>query len=93
MQDRGLPEASPPLFSSKALTVEASIEGALSADRLALEHVARIQVATDQAFRDLVRGGTTIWEAARYVDPVDSALRDFYREAGLRVDWKEAELS
>jgi hypothetical protein len=53
--------------------------------------VARIQVVADQAFRNL-REATTVWEAADYVHPVDSALRGFYREAGLRTDWKEVKL-
>jgi len=91
MRERGIPEAPPPLFSNKALFVEAAIEGALEADRLTLEQVARIQVAADQAFREL-REATTIWEAAKYVDPVDTALRDFYREAGLSAGRKEVEL-
>lgn len=91
MREMGIPEASPPLFSDKALVVEAAIEGALGADRLTLERVARIQVAADQAFRDL-REAATAWEAAGYLDPVDTALRDFYREAGLSARRKEVEL-
>jgi hypothetical protein len=91
MRERGIPEGAPPLFSDKALILETAIEGALGADRLTLEHVARIQMATDQAFRDL-RGATTAWEAAWYVEPVDFALRDFYREAGLTAGPKEVEL-
>ncbi len=91
MRERGIPESYPPLFFHKAHIVEAAIEGALGAERLTLEHVARIRVAADQAFREL-REATTVWEAAEYVEPVDSALRDFYREAGLRTDWKEVKL-
>jgi hypothetical protein len=53
--------------------------------------VARIEVAADQASRDL-REAATAWEAARYLDPVDTALKDFYREAGLSVGQKEVEL-
>jgi len=91
MRERGIPEASPPLFSEKALVLEGAIEGALGADRLTLEHVARIEVAADQASRDL-REAATAWEVARYLDPVDTALKDFYREAGLSVGRKEVEL-
>ncbi len=91
MRESGISESSPPLFSHKALIMEAAIEGALEANRLTLEHVARIQVATDQAFRDLSEA-TTAWEAARYVDPVLSALQDFYWEAGLIPGRGEAEL-
>ena len=91
MRETGSPESSPPLFSDKVHIVEATIESALGADRLSLEHVARIQVAVDQAFRDL-REATTAWEAARYVSPVDSALRDFYWEAELSPGRREVEL-
>jgi hypothetical protein len=91
MREKGTPESAPPLFSDKALIIEAAIEGALGADRLTLEHVARIQVAADQAFQDL-SDATTVWEAARYVDPVNIPLMDFYREAGLIAGQKETEL-
>jgi hypothetical protein len=91
MRERGVPESYPPLFFHKTHIVEAAIEGALGAERLTLEHLARIQVVADQAFRNL-REATTVWEAADYVHPVDSALRGFYREAGLRTDWKEVKL-
>jgi hypothetical protein len=91
MRERGIPEGAPPLFPDRALIVQAAIEGALEADRLTLEDVARIQVVTERAFRDLSEA-TTSWEAARYVDPVDTALKDFYREAGLSVERKEVEL-
>jgi hypothetical protein len=92
MRERGIPEDLPSSFSDKVRIVEATIESALGADRLSLEHVARIQVAADQAFRDLIGEATTAWEAARYVDPVDTTLRDFYREAGLSAGRKEVEL-
>jgi hypothetical protein len=91
MRERGIPEGSPPLFSDKVRIIEATIEGALGADRLTLEHAARIQVAADQAFQNL-REATTTWQAALYVEPVDFALRDLYREAGLSPGQKEAEL-
>jgi len=91
MREMGIPEGSPPSFADRALVLEAAIEGALDADRLTLEHVARVQVAVDRAFENL-REATTTWEAARYVDPVEDALPDFYREAGLSAGRKEAEL-
>jgi hypothetical protein len=92
MRVRGIPEDLPSSFSDKVRIVEATIESALGADRLSLERVARIQVAADQAFRELIREATTAWEATRYVDPVDTTLRDFYREAGLSAGRKEVEL-
>ncbi len=92
MRERGVPQDLPPSFSDKVLAVEATIGKALEAERLSLEHVARIRVAVDSAFRDLIGQATTAWEAARYVEPVDSALRDFYREAGLSPGRKEVEL-
>jgi hypothetical protein len=91
MREKGAPEGAPPLLSDKVRIVEATIEGALGADRLTLEHVARIQVAADQAFQNL-REATTTWQAALYVEPVDFALRDLYREAGLSPGQKEVEL-
>jgi hypothetical protein len=91
MQERRIPAGSPPLFSTKVLALEAAIEGALGADRLTLEHAARIQVAADQAFQSL-KEATTAWEAALYVEPVDFALRDLYREAGLSAGPKGVEL-
>jgi hypothetical protein len=109
MREREIPEGSPPLFSNWVRIAELDIKVALGADRLTLEHVARIQVSVDNALWDL-REATIAWEiaaekafpelreaaiaqeAARYLEPLDVALRDFYREAGLSAGRKEVEL-
>jgi hypothetical protein len=49
------------------------------------------KIAADQAFPEL-RQAAIAQEAARYLEPLDAALRDFYKEAGLSVGRKEVEL-